>query len=302
MQQTQPRVTHHPAGIAGAHRTPARIHRVRAGQVSRGVTAPVPRVYLSVSLTGPGPSGSPEPTRLCRGCSRLPRRSPDRLPPASPHRHDGRAPKVSHLHPTQQRLVAHAVVPDLPAHARAAPADGSHVQHQGHRAPRAGEGLVVRGPLRRVGADTASPSTPSRAITPSELRPTRIARSTHSRRRRRRWNGYGGDGGDEQRLRQTEAIRSSRSVSTRRQGRLFSMAMSPATIAIPMTLMTPNANSDPTRAQQQPTHQAPFLSRVCRPPNTPSHHEPSPCDHSPSVPSAPTSRQIRPLQRRAQDA
>jgi hypothetical protein len=148
----------------------------------------------------------------------------------------------------------------------------------------------------------ASPSIPSRAITPSELRPTRIARSTHSRRRRRRWNGYGGDGGDEQRLRQTEAIRSSRSVSTRRQGRLFSMAMSPATIAIPMTLMTPNANSDPTRAQQQPTHQAPFLSRVCRPPNTPSHHEPSPCDHSPSVPSAPTSRQIRPRQRRAQDA
>jgi hypothetical protein len=43
---------------------------------------------------------------------------------------------------------------------------------KGHRAPRAGEGLVVRGPLRRVGADIASPSTPSRAITPSELRPT----------------------------------------------------------------------------------------------------------------------------------
>src|SRR5207344_3540852 len=95
------------------------IHRVRAGQISRGVTAPVPRVYLSVSLTGPDPSGSPEPTRLCRGCSHLPRRSPDRLPPASPHRHDGRAPKVSHLHPPQQRLVAHVgsgtgAVPGLP--------------------------------------------------------------------------------------------------------------------------------------------------------------------------------------------
>ena len=106
---TTPEITE----TAGAHRTPAPIHRVRAGQVSRGVTTPVPRVYLSVSLTGPDPSGSPEPTRLCRGCSHLPRRSPDRLPPASPHRHDGRAPKVSHLRPTQPRLVAHAAVSDL---------------------------------------------------------------------------------------------------------------------------------------------------------------------------------------------
>ena len=130
---TTPEIT----GTAGAHRTPAHIHRVRAGQVSRGVTTPVPRVYLSVSLTGPDPSGSPEPTRLCRGCSHLPRRSPDRLPPASPHRHDGRAPKVSHLHPTQQRLVAHVAVLDLPAGARAGPADGPHVLHQGRRAPRA---------------------------------------------------------------------------------------------------------------------------------------------------------------------
>jgi len=105
-------------GTAGAHRTPAHIHRVRAGQVSRGVTTPVPRVYLSVSLTRPDPSGSPEPTRLCRGCSHLPRRSPDRLPPASPHRHDGRAPKVSHLHPPQQHLVAHAAVFDLLSGAR----------------------------------------------------------------------------------------------------------------------------------------------------------------------------------------
>src|SRR6185312_10357548 len=81
---------------------------------------------------------------------------------------DGRSTATGH----DLRRVVAAVAPDLPAHARAAPADGSHVQHQGHRAPRAGEGLVVRGPLRGVGADMASPSTPSRAITPSELRPT----------------------------------------------------------------------------------------------------------------------------------
>ena len=121
---------------AGAHRTPAHIHRVRAGQISRGVTTPVPRVYLSVTLTEPGPSGSPEPTRLCRGCSHLPRRSPDRLPPASPHRHDGRAPKVSHLRPTQPRLVAHAAISHLPTGARTGPADGPHGLHQGRRAPR----------------------------------------------------------------------------------------------------------------------------------------------------------------------
>jgi hypothetical protein len=46
---------------------------------SRGVTTPVPHVYLPVSLTTPGPSGSTGPTRLCRGCSHPPRRPPDRI-------------------------------------------------------------------------------------------------------------------------------------------------------------------------------------------------------------------------------
>src|SRR4029450_10783605 len=48
---------------------------LRAGATSRGVTTPVPRVYLPLSLTTPGPSGSTEPTRLCRGCSHRHRRS-----------------------------------------------------------------------------------------------------------------------------------------------------------------------------------------------------------------------------------
>src|SRR5664279_4758653 len=61
---------------AGAHREPAHIRRVRAGVALRGVTTPVPCVYLLVSLTGPGPSGSTGPSRLCRGCSHLPRRPP----------------------------------------------------------------------------------------------------------------------------------------------------------------------------------------------------------------------------------
>jgi hypothetical protein len=46
----------------GAHRHPAHIHRIRAGQLSRGVKAPVPRVYLPVSFTRPGPSGSTRPS------------------------------------------------------------------------------------------------------------------------------------------------------------------------------------------------------------------------------------------------
>src|SRR6195952_3668172 len=59
------------------HRQPAQIHRVTAGNASRGVTTPVPRVYLPASLTRPGPSGSAGPVRLCRGCSHPPPRSPD---------------------------------------------------------------------------------------------------------------------------------------------------------------------------------------------------------------------------------
>ena len=43
---------------------------------SDGLWQPVPRVYLPVSLTAPGPSSSTGPTRLCRGCSHPPRRPP----------------------------------------------------------------------------------------------------------------------------------------------------------------------------------------------------------------------------------
>jgi hypothetical protein len=59
---------------SGAHRIPARIRRVGAGASSRGVTTPVPRVYLLALLTAPGPFGSAGPARLRQGCSRLRRR------------------------------------------------------------------------------------------------------------------------------------------------------------------------------------------------------------------------------------
>jgi len=106
---------------------------------SRGVTTPVPCVYLPVSLTAPGSSGSAEPARLCRGCSRPHRRPPARtsssFTPPLRRRGDGRSLTsirkqqrlvahsgclqlhpaattarrwtVFHLHPKQQRLVAH---------------------------------------------------------------------------------------------------------------------------------------------------------------------------------------------------
>src|SRR5690349_9971156 len=65
------------------------------GAPQRGVTTPVSLVYLLVSLTALGPSGSTEPTRLCRGCSRHPRRSPDQaassFTPPLRRREDGRS-------------------------------------------------------------------------------------------------------------------------------------------------------------------------------------------------------------------
>jgi len=93
----------------GTHREPAQIHRVRAGGTSRGVTQPVPYVYLPVSLTAPGPSGSPEPTRLCRGCSHPPRRPPDQAASSftSPLRRQRDGRSLTSIR-QQQRLVAHS--------------------------------------------------------------------------------------------------------------------------------------------------------------------------------------------------
>ena len=107
-----------PSSRMGTHREPAQIHRVRAGGRSRGVTQPVPYVYLPVSLTTPGPSGSPEPTRLCRGCSHPPRRPPDQAASSftSPLRRQRDGRSLTSIR-QQQRLVAHSE-PTHPAHVR----------------------------------------------------------------------------------------------------------------------------------------------------------------------------------------
>lgn len=90
------------------HRIPAHIHRVGAGVASRGVTTPVPLVYLPVSLTGPDPSGSPESARLCRGCSHrlsvIPENGCLQLHPAATTAKRRRSPTSIR---NKQRLVAH---------------------------------------------------------------------------------------------------------------------------------------------------------------------------------------------------
>jgi hypothetical protein len=61
---------------------PAHIRQVGAGEPLRDVMTLVPRVLLSVTLAGPAPSGSTNASRLCRGCSRHPRRFPDQAAPS----------------------------------------------------------------------------------------------------------------------------------------------------------------------------------------------------------------------------
>ena len=63
---------------AGARCKPAHIHQVSSWRMPlRGFQPLVPHVRLSVSLAGPGPSGSTGPSRRCQGCFHPPWRSPD---------------------------------------------------------------------------------------------------------------------------------------------------------------------------------------------------------------------------------
>ena len=91
---------------AGAHRHPAHISRIEAGQVSRGVTTPVPCVYLPASLTGPAHRAVLNRLDFVAAASTLPGIPQVRLPPASNPRLPWQGDKVSHVHPKHQRLVA----------------------------------------------------------------------------------------------------------------------------------------------------------------------------------------------------
>ena len=77
--------------------------------VLRGVQSLVPHVHLSVSLAGPGPSGSTGPSRRCRGCFPPSPASQDQAAPSftSPLRRAGR--EVFHPRTVTERLVAHEI-------------------------------------------------------------------------------------------------------------------------------------------------------------------------------------------------
>src|SRR6187397_693013 len=64
-------------------------------------------------------------------------------------------------------------------------------------------------------------------------------------------------------------------VASRRHGIVFSIAISPATTAIQVTLITPSAKSDAISAQQQPTHHAPLPTPIRNVPAHPERQEPS---------------------------
>jgi hypothetical protein len=74
-----------PTTVAGSRCAllPTRIRQVRVGIALRGFTPSVPRVLLSVTLTGPTPSGSTDAPRLCRGCSHPRRHLPTQAAPSS---------------------------------------------------------------------------------------------------------------------------------------------------------------------------------------------------------------------------
>jgi len=98
--------------LSDTRRPPAHIHRIEwAGTLSRGVTTPVPRVHLPVSLTGPGPSGDAEPARLRHDCSPpYPAFLQVRLSSASSARYDEQTAESFHLRSITRRLVAHPLV------------------------------------------------------------------------------------------------------------------------------------------------------------------------------------------------
>ena len=110
----------------------------RAGIRSRGVTQPISHVYLPVSLTAPAPSGSPGTTRLCRGCSRPPRRPADQAascftpplrrqgdrglpPPSGPNSASWRT-FLAYTFPSRSPRPAHPAVPGRHDFVEAAPA------------------------------------------------------------------------------------------------------------------------------------------------------------------------------------
>jgi len=165
--------TRHHAWVRTAHQP--RSTGFRAGTYSRGVTTPVSLVYLPVSLTAPGPSGSPEPTRLCRGCSHPPRRPPDQAASSftSPLRQRRNGRSLTSIRKQQQRLVAHTnstynpvVVPPRPT-----------IMPDGHW-PEMPQVTAVDGQFGTHTAKGAAATVYAPRIPAGQLKPTAVTRAT----------------------------------------------------------------------------------------------------------------------------
>jgi hypothetical protein len=102
---------HHAWPVLGVRCWPAHIRQVRAGSPLSGVP---PLVHCTLHrpalLAGPGPSGSPGPSRRCRGCSHPPCRLPGQAAPSFNRAAATAQRWVLSPHPVTQRLVAHCLV------------------------------------------------------------------------------------------------------------------------------------------------------------------------------------------------
>ena len=96
----------------GTHRARPLSTRFEPVYGLKDVTAPVPRVLLSATLTGPAPSGSTGHVPALSGpLATLPGTTRIRLPSASPPCCDRTAAKVSHLHSNNSASLRRAAQP-----------------------------------------------------------------------------------------------------------------------------------------------------------------------------------------------
>src|SRR5207344_895984 len=115
----------------------------------------------------------------------LPGNSRLRLPPTSPHRYDGRAMAVFHLHPKQQRLTAHI----LPDHHTVGPRVRPGGRTRRSLRPTLGDRAVLRrdrNPPKRRRAGAPIPHTGT-GETRDLVAATRTLRDTTRHERRRRY-------------------------------------------------------------------------------------------------------------------
>jgi hypothetical protein len=133
--------------------SPARIRQVRGRSSTYGTSTLVPRVHLLVLLAGPGPSGSADPSRRCRGCSHPPWRLPGKAAPSF----------TSLLRQASGGVLAPPLGQTEP---RGAPQDLTIPRTDARREPsrlgpvEATRGCLLSGPEAAVASETGMPQSP----------------------------------------------------------------------------------------------------------------------------------------------